>query len=114
MTDRHFYCLGVLHGRFIGLVRQFKPILQIFESVSNRHFCYLRCVSEVNLSFLFTSLYTRSIEDGCCKEMSIFGKKLADQGIYNMRHQDHGDRDRYYDGIRLLTDMRGVNQTTID
>ncbi|MGB7955576.1 MAG: hypothetical protein WCF23_16495 [Candidatus Nitrosopolaris sp.] len=48
------------------------------------------------------------------KEMSVFGKKLADQGIYNMRHPDHGDRDRYYDGIRLLTDMRGLNQTTID
>ncbi|MGB7955599.1 MAG: hypothetical protein WCF23_16610 [Candidatus Nitrosopolaris sp.] len=45
------------------------------------------------------------------KEKSVFGKKLADQGIYNMRHQDHGDRDRYYDGIR--SDMRGLNQTTI-
>lgn len=39
--------------------------------------------------------------------MSVFGKKLADQGIYNMRHQDHGDRDRYCDGFnfeRLIKD----------
>ncbi len=45
------------------------------------------------------------------KEMSVFGKKLADQGIYNMRHQDYGAKEHYYDGIRLLTDIRGLNQT---
>ncbi len=47
------------------------------------------------------------------KEMSAFGKKLADQGIYNMRHQDDKSRERYYDGVKLLTDMRGRNESII-
>jgi hypothetical protein len=41
------------------------------------------------------------------KDMGPFGKKLADQGIYNMRHQDDRSRERYYDGVKLLRDMRG-------
>ena len=85
-------------------------------------FLYRECLVDITnpeYSTLATDVYaayvTFCVKRGSRpKEMSVFGKKLADQGIYNMRHQDHGDRDRYYDGIRLLTDMRGLNQTTID
>jgi len=84
-------------------------------------FLYRECLVDIanrEYSALATDVYaayvTFCVKRGSRpKEMSVFGKKLADQGIYNMRHQDHGDRDRYYDGIRLLTDMRGLNQTTI-
>ncbi len=85
-------------------------------------FLYRECLVDITnpeYSALATDVYaayvTFCVKRGSRpKEMSVFGKKLADQGIYNMRHQDHGDRDRYYDGIRLLTDMRELNQTTID
>jgi putative DNA primase/helicase len=85
-------------------------------------FLYRECLVDITnpeYSTLATDVYaayvTFCVNRGSRpKEMSVFGKKLADQGIYNMRHHDHGDRDRYYDGIRLLTDMRGLNQTTID
>ena len=76
-------------------------------------FLYRECLVDItrsDYSTLATDLYaayvTFCVKRGSRpKEMSVFGKKLADQGIYNMRHQDHGDRDRYYDGIRLLRDM---------
>lgn len=42
--------------------------------------------------------------------MPIFGKKLSGQGIYSNRHQDHGPRESYYEGIKLRKDMRGSNQ----
>jgi phage/plasmid-associated DNA primase len=85
-------------------------------------FLYRECLVDITnpeYSTLATDVYaayvTFCVKRGSRpKEMTVFGKKLADQGIYNMRHQDHGDRDKYYDGIRLLTDMMGLNQTTID
>lgn len=42
--------------------------------------------------------------------MSVFGKKLAGKGIYNQRQQNDKSRERYYDGVKLLTNMRGFDE----
>lgn len=46
-------------------------------------------------------------------DMNPFGKKLADKGIYNMRHKVGGQSEHYYDGIILIRSMRDRDQTTI-
>jgi hypothetical protein len=77
------------------------------------------CVDITNpeYSTLATDLYAAyvTIKGGTpLVEMSVFGKKLAGKGIYNQRHQNDRSRERYYDGVKLLTDMRGLNQQRID
>jgi putative DNA primase/helicase len=124
---------GLLNLALIGLKqlgdeggfheKDIEDIRRDYEEHTNdvNTFLYRECLVDItnsNYSTLATDVYaayvTFCVKRGSRpKEMSVFGKKLADQGIYNMRHQDHGDRDKYYDGIRLLTDMRELNQTTI-
>jgi hypothetical protein len=45
--------------------------------------------------------------------MNPFGKKLADKGIYNQRHKEHGQSDHYYDGMILRRKITGEDQTTL-
>jgi hypothetical protein len=45
--------------------------------------------------------------------MNPFGKKLANNGIYNQRHKEHGQSDHYYDGMILRRELTGEDQTTV-
>jgi putative DNA primase/helicase len=48
-------------------------------------------------------------------EMNIFGKKLAEQGIVKerIRYCGGGQREYCYTGIKLRSELRGQNQTSI-
>ncbi len=81
-------------------------------------FLYQECIVDITnpeYSTLATDVYaayvTFCVRRGTRpKDMAVFGKKLAAQGIYNVRHQDYGPREAYYDGLKLLKDIRGLNQ----
>lgn len=44
-------------------------------------------------------------------EMNIFGSKLKEYGIEKDRKHSHGDREYYYFGIALRSDLRCSNQS---
>jgi P4 family phage/plasmid primase-like protien len=44
-------------------------------------------------------------------EMNTFGSKLKECGIEKDRKRNHGDRDYYYFGVILRSDLRGSNQS---
>jgi P4 family phage/plasmid primase-like protien len=44
-------------------------------------------------------------------EMNTFGSKLKECGIERDRKRNHGDRDYYYFGVILRSDLRGSNQS---
>lgn len=44
-------------------------------------------------------------------EMNIFGSKLKEYGIEKDRKRSHGDREYYYFGVVLRSDLRGSNQS---
>jgi phage/plasmid-associated DNA primase len=47
-------------------------------------------------------------------EMNMFGKELAKQGIVKERSRGRaGDREYYYIGIKLRSELRGQNQTSL-
>jgi P4 family phage/plasmid primase-like protien len=46
-------------------------------------------------------------------EMNIFGRKLAEQGIERARMRYCGEREYCYTGIKLRSELRGQNQTSI-
>lgn len=46
-------------------------------------------------------------------EMNIFGRELSKHGIHNARYREHGERERYYDGVILRATLRKSDQTTL-
>jgi P4 family phage/plasmid primase-like protien len=44
-------------------------------------------------------------------EMNVFGSKLKEYGIEKDRIRSHGDREYYYFGVKLRSDLRGQNQS---
>jgi P4 family phage/plasmid primase-like protien len=47
-------------------------------------------------------------------EMNVFGKELAKQGIVKERSRGRaGDREYYYIGVKLRSELRGQNQTSL-
>lgn len=44
-------------------------------------------------------------------EMNTFGSKLKEYGIEKDRKRNHGDREYYYFGVMLRSDLRGSNQS---
>jgi phage/plasmid-associated DNA primase len=42
-------------------------------------------------------------------DMNIFGKKLAEEGIEKERSRYNGNREYYYFGFKLLSELRGKN-----
>jgi P4 family phage/plasmid primase-like protien len=47
-------------------------------------------------------------------EMNLFGKELAKQGIEKQRIRNRvGDREYYYIGVKLRSELRGQNQTSL-
>lgn len=73
--------------------------------ITNPEYCTLA-------TYLYAAYVTFCAKRGTRpKDMPVFGKKLAGQGIYNVRHQDHGPREAYYHGVKLGRDMRGLNQS---
>jgi putative DNA primase/helicase len=44
-------------------------------------------------------------------DMSVFGKKLAEFDIEKQKRSYYGQRDYYYIGVKLLSDLRGKNET---
>jgi putative DNA primase/helicase len=72
-------------------------------------------ISNRNYYTLVTDLYAAYVT--FCKgrgtrptEMNAFGRKLADHGIYAIRRQDDKSRERHYEGVKLLRDMRDIGQ----
>ncbi|MGA9151850.1 MAG: hypothetical protein WBZ36_14830 [Candidatus Nitrosopolaris sp.] len=39
-------------------------------------------------------------------DTNVFGRELAKHGIYNAQYRDHGERERYYDGVILRASLR--------
>ena len=46
--------------------------------------------------------------------MNVFGSKLKEYGIEKDRIRSHGDREYHYFGIKLRSDLRGLNQSLLN
>ncbi len=44
-------------------------------------------------------------------EMNVFGSKLKEYGIEKDRKRNHGDREYYYFGVMLRSDLRGPSRS---
>jgi putative DNA primase/helicase len=99
-----------------GFDQDIEAIRKDYEIHTNDVNAFLddECVTDITnetFSTLATDLYAAYVT--FCKkrgtrpkEMNAFGRKLADKGIYNMRHQDDKSRDHYYDGVKLIVPMK--------
>ncbi len=75
-------------------------------------------ITNIDYSTLATDAYAAYVNFCVARQtrpldMNPFGKKLADKGIYNMRHKIGGQSEHYYDGMILIRSMRDRDQTTI-
>jgi phage/plasmid-associated DNA primase len=44
-------------------------------------------------------------------DMNVFGARLKEYGIEKDRIRSHGDREYHYFGVKLISDLRGPNQS---
>jgi putative DNA primase/helicase len=100
-----------------------EKIRKEYDELSNTVKAFLddRCVIDLTAPeyyTLTTSVYNEYLI--FCKEkhqrpleMNVFGRKLAEQGIDKERIRYSGERENYYMGIKLRSELRGQNQASI-
>jgi putative DNA primase/helicase len=100
-----------------------EKVRKTYEEKSNIVQAFIESCCSVNLKdgdyyTLSTDLYTAYFN--FCKERNekpsdttVFGKKLAAMGIENEKILYYGKREHCYIGVRLLTDLRGQNESLV-
>jgi len=81
-----------------------------------------RCVIDLTSpDYIIPTVYLYNEYENFCQEkrvrpleMNVFGSKLKEYGIEKDRIRSRGDREYYYFGIKLRTDLRGLNQSLLN
>ena len=81
-----------------------------------------RCVIDLTSpDYIIPTVYLYNEYENFCQEkrvrpleMNVFGSKLKEYGIEKDRIRSRGDREYYYFGIKLRSDLRGLNQSLLN
>ena len=81
-----------------------------------------RCVIDLTSpDYIIPTVYLYNEYENFCQEkrarpleMNVFGSKLKEYGIEKDRIRSHGNREYYYFGIKLRSDLRGLSQSLLN
>jgi phage/plasmid-associated DNA primase len=76
-----------------------------------------QCVIDLASDYSTPTVYLYNEYENYCQkrgvralEKNTFGSKLKEYGIERDRKRNHGEREYYYFGVILRSDLRGANQ----
>jgi len=81
-----------------------------------------KCVIDLTSpDYIIPTVYLYNEYENFCREkgtrsleMNVFGSKLKEYGIEKDRIRNYGDRECHYLGIKLRSDLRGLNQSLLN